>query len=280
MLASFSHPAFDPVAFHIGPYGVRWYGLAYLAGFMLSYLALLRMIHRGRLRITSDMLASLITWLAVGVMLGGRLGWWMFYHRGGVEAEPWYEPIAIWHGGMSFHGGLIGVSIALLLWCRVHRRPLWNVADCLALVVPVGLFLGRLANFINAELVGRPTWQPWGVVFPGEVIARHPSQLYEAVLEGPVLLACVWLAARRRPRLAESGIAARFLVLYGVFRFIVEFTREPDLQLGFVAFGWLTMGQVLSIGVVLGGAAVWLNSRVRNASPELTAILEDQPVVS
>jgi phosphatidylglycerol:prolipoprotein diacylglycerol transferase len=158
----------------------------------------------------------------------------------------------MWHGGMSFHGGLIGVMIALVVWCRRHRLPFWNVADCLALVTPIGLFLGRIANFINGELVGRPTSLAWGVIFPGEDLPRHPSQIYEALLEGPLLLVILWfISTKYRPR--DGQIAAAFLILYGVARFAVEFTRQPDPQIGFVAFGWLTMGQILSaIIIVLG----------------------------
>jgi len=153
---------------------------------------------------------------------------------------------------MSFHGGLIGVALVLLFWTWRKRAPLWNIADGLALVAPIGLFLGRIANFINAELVGRVTTVPWGVIFPGESIPRHPSQLYEAVLEGPVLLLILWRVERWQ-RSHDGQIAGLFLVAYGVFRFAVEFTRQPDEQLGFIAFGWLTMGQLLSAVLVLAG---------------------------
>ena len=245
-LAAILYPPFDPVALRIGPVSVRWYGLAYAAAFVLAYLLLARMSRRGLLRVPVAALGDLIGWLAVGVIVGGRAGWWLFYHRGGGP-EPLYEPVAIWHGGMSFHGGLAGVAVALLLWSWRSGAPFWNLADCAALVAPLGLLLGRVANFVNAELVGRPTDAPWGVVFPGDTFARHPSQLYEGVLEGPVLLACLW-AAGRLLRLRDGRLAALFLVLYGAFRFGVEFTREPDPQLGFIALGWLTMGQVLQRG--------------------------------
>jgi phosphatidylglycerol:prolipoprotein diacylglycerol transferase len=160
---------------------------------------------------------------------------------------------------MSFHGGLAGVAVALLLWSRRRSVPLWNLADGLALVAPIGLFLGRLANFVNAELVGRSTQVRWGVVFPGENFARHPSQLYEAALEGPLLLGVLWVAGRLRSR--PGRIAGLFLTVYGAFRFLVEFTREPDPQLGFIAFGWLTMGQLLSAALVLVGVLLILGVR-------------------
>ena len=254
-LAAIQHPQIDPVVFHLGPLAVRWYGLAYLLGFLLAYLGLRRLIRRGELRLTYEGLADLVGWLIVGVVVGGRAGWWIFYHRGGA-AEPWYEPFAVWHGGMSFHGGLIGVAIILLLRAWAKKAPFWNLADAAALVAPVGLFFGRVANFINAELVGRPTNLPWGVLFPGDSVPRHPSQLYEALLEGLLLLSILW-AVRTWRRPAEGRLAALFLIGYGALRFAVEFTRLPDEQVGFVAFEWLTMGQLLSLVLLLAGAATW-----------------------
>lgn len=221
---------------------------------------------RGTLKLSPRDVTDLVAWLIVGVVVGGRAGWWLFYHRGGA-VEPWYEPLAIWHGGMSFHGGLIGVAVALAVWSWARRAPFWNIADSLALVAPIGLFFGRVANFINAELVGRPTDLPWAVIFPGETIARHPSQIYEAILEGLVLPGILWVVfVRWRPR--EGRTAALFLILYGVFRFVVEFTREPDPQLGFIALGWLTMGQLLSAALVFAGAALWLIGPVKAASSD------------
>lgn len=261
VIASIPYPQIDPVLFKLGPLAVKWYGLAYLAGFALAYVGLRRLVEAGRLRVTAEALSDLLSWLVVGVIAGGRAGWWLFYHRAG-GAEPWYEPLAIWHGGMSFHGGLVGVAAALFVWAWRHGAPFWNLADGLAIVAPVGLFLGRIANFINAELVGRPTRLPWGVIFPGEVVPRHASQLYEAALEGPVLLLVLWLA-RRRGRWRDGQSAALFLTAYGMFRFLVEFTRQPDDQIGFVAFGWLTMGQALSASLLVFGVLLWLSLRCR-----------------
>ena len=249
-------PSIDPVALQVGPLAVRWYGLAYVAGFAIAYAVLARLARRGSLVVdAAGALTDLVAWGAVGVMVGGRLGWWFIYHRGGA-AEPWYEPLAVWHGGMSFHGGLLGVIVALLIWAQHYRASVWATADALAMIAPFGLFFGRLANFINAELLGRPSTVPWAVVFPGEELPRHPSQLYEAMLEGPLLLLVLW--ALGRFRLKRGQVAAGFLITYGIFRFAAEFTRQPDEQVGFVAFQWLTMGQLLSVVVAVAGAALWL----------------------
>jgi phosphatidylglycerol:prolipoprotein diacylglycerol transferase len=260
LLAKIHYPNLNPVIVRLGPIALKWYGVAYLAGFALAYLVLRSLIRRGILRLTPERLADLMGWLVVGVMVGGRAGWWLFYHRPAGAVEPWYESLAVWHGGMSFHGGLIGVVLAMAIWCRAVGASFWNVADAAALVTPIGLCLGRIANFINAELVGRPTAVAWGVIFPGDNFARHPSQLYEAILEGPALLLILWLILPRACR-RDGTIATWFLALYGAFRFAVEFTREPDSQLGFIAFGWLTMGQLLSAGLILLSVALWVFRR-------------------
>lgn len=254
-LAAIEFPHISPVIFQVGPIKVRWYGMAYLVGFALAYAVLVRLSRRGRLRISQTDVSDLIGWLVIGVMVGGRGGWWLFYHVA-QGPEPWYEPVAVWHGGMSFHGGLIGVLSVVWIWCRQTKSPFWNVADCAALVVPIGLFFGRIANFINAELVGRPSNLPWAVRFPGDDFTRHPSQIYEALLEGPLLLVSLWLADRWLAK-SDGKIAGLFVILYGIFRFCVEFTREPDRQLGYIAFGWLTMGQLLSVLFTLGGVVLW-----------------------
>ena len=212
------------------------------------------------LRISKENLSDLVGWLALGVVAGGRTGWWLFYHRNiPGEHEPWWEPIAIWHGGMSFHGGLAGVLIVLWIWSKHQRAPLLNVADCLALVTPIGLCLGRIANFINGELVGRVSHVPWAMIFPppSDPQPRHPSQIYEAILEGPVLLGVVWAVKTWKNR-RDGQIAATFVIAYAVFRFLVEFTRQPDSQLGYLWHGWLTMGQLLSLAIGLAGAVWWM----------------------
>jgi phosphatidylglycerol:prolipoprotein diacylglycerol transferase len=266
MPAIINYPPIDPVIFQIGPLSLRWYGVAYLLGFVCARQFLRRMINRGNLLVSLPALDDLFVWLVLGVLLGGRIGWWFFYHRSG-GIEPWYEPVAIWHGGMSFHGGLLGVILAISIWSWRHHTPFWNLADAAALVAPIGLFFGRIANFINAELVGRPTNVPWGIVFPGDVVARHPSQLYEATLEGPLLFLSLWMVKKLcQPR--QGQIASLFLILYGMFRFAVEFTREPDPQLGFIAFGWVTMGQLLSAVIAVVGAAIWRLPRRSGAALE------------
>ncbi len=275
LIAAIPYPSFNPVLLRLGPLAVHWYGIAYVLGFLFAYGLLRRMIRTEQLRLTRDALSDLMGFLILGVLAGGRIGWWVFYHRrDGIE--PWYEPLAMWHGGMSFHGGLIGVAIVLAVWSWRRRESFWNLTDAAALVTPIGLFFGRLANFINAELVGRPTDLPWGVVFPGESIARHPSQLYEAALEGPILMATLWAARKLSQR--DGQIAALFLVFYGLFRFDVEFTREPDAQLGFIAFGWLTMGQVLSVALVAVGLIVWtIRGRPALGRPERAEALACPP---
>ena len=275
IVATIQFPHLNPVLFRLGPLAIHWYGIAYLLGFVAAYLLLVRLIRDGRLHIARNDVGDLMSWLAIGVMVGGRTGWWFFYHRASGSLEPWYAPIAIWRGGMSFHGGLIGVITAMALWTTKHRVQLWNVADSLAVVTPVGLFFGRIANFINAELIGRPTELPWGIIFPGQSVPRHPSQLYEAILEGPLLLAVLWCFYRRRP--GQGQTAALFLICYGALRFGVEFTRQPDSQLGFIAFGWLTMGQLLSVVLILAGVAIWMTlCLLRNQVPcSSTTIAED-----
>ena len=268
LLAAIHYPEFDPVIFRLGPLAIRWYGLAYFLAFILCYFALETLSKRRQLRITREQISDLIVYLAASVVVGGRAGWWLIYHRTPQSPEPWYEPVAIWNGGMSFHGGLIGVVLVAWFWSWRNRVSLWHIADNLALVTPIGLLLGRLANFINAELVGRPTELPWGVIFPGDEFARHPSQLYEALLEGPLLLAGLW-GTRRFCKAYDGRTAGLFVMLYSLFRFGVEFTREPDVQIGFIAFGWLTMGQLLSLILLLCGVAIWTLAHRRPAGEDI-----------
>ena len=273
----------DPVAIQLGPVAVHWYGLMYLAGFALAWWLGLRRIRAGRLPVDEAAYSDLIFYAMLGVLLGGRIGYLLFYGIPHVLADPMYA-LRVWEGGMSFHGGLLGVLAAVAWWSRKHRLHFFDSVDFNAPLVPPGLGFGRLGNYIGGELWGHHTDAPWGVVFrhalpadiaalPAdalhqmhasgalEVYARHPSQLYQAFLEGLLMFAVLWWFSRKpRPRYAVSGL---FALLYGVFRFLVEFVREPDAHLGYLAFGWLTMGQVLSIPLILVG--LWLLWRSRRA---------------
>jgi phosphatidylglycerol:prolipoprotein diacylglycerol transferase len=243
-------PHIDPVLIHIGPLAIRWYGLMYLLGFLAAY-GLIRVLARRRgLHLDGDGAADLLFYGAVGVVVGGRLGYVLFYNPAWYLDHP-LEAFAIWQGGMSFHGGLLGVAAAALIFCRRRRLPVLLTGDVLVTAATVGLGLGRLGNFINGELWGRPTDLPWGIVFPGAgPEPRHPSQLYQASLEGLVLfLILMWLHRRRvAPGIPFFG----FFLGYGAFRFLVEFVRQPDAHLGFL-WGGATMGQLLSIPMMLFG---------------------------
>lgn len=249
------HPQFDPVAVSLGPLDIHWYGLTYLVAFVGGWgLARLR-TSRPDSPVNAEQLGDLLFYMALGVILGGRFGYVLFYHFERFLAEPLWL-IQIWEGGMSFHGGLIGVLAAMLMFARRIGTGFFNIADFIAPVIPVGLGLGRLGNFINGELWGRPTSPelPWAMVFPqaGDSLPRHPSQLYQFALEGVLLFVVLWwFSARPRPRMAVSGL---FLAGYGVLRSVAEFYREPDAHLGFVLLDWMTMGQVLSVPMIVAGA--------------------------
>lgn len=251
-----THPDIDPVAIELGPLEIHWYGLMYLVGFALAWWLARWRARRYGLDWSHEQIDDLVFWGAIGVIAGGRLGYIVFY-----QFESWLgDPlmlVRVWEGGMSFHGGMIGVILALLWFARRHGKPLLAVADFVAPLTPLGLGAGRLGNFINGELWGRVSDAPWAMVFPGAgPQPRHPSQLYEFALEGIALFVLLWwFSARPRPAGTVSGL---FLVGYGAFRFIVEFAREPDRHLGAVAFDWLTMGQLLSLPMVLGGAALMI----------------------
>lgn len=248
------YPQIDPVALQLGPVAIHWYGLMYLAGFLAGWWL-------GRVRAARpgsgwrpEEIGDLLFYLAVGVVVGGRLGYVVFYDFSRFLGDP-LSLLRVWQGGMSFHGGLLGVLVAMGLYARRTGRPFFAVTDFLAPLVPPGLFAGRIGNFINGELWGGPTDLPWGMVVGGSRwgdVARHPSQLYEALLEGVVLFVILWLySARPRPTMAVSGL---FLMGYGGFRTLVEMVRVPDAHIGYLAFGWLTMGQALSIPMVVAGA--------------------------
>lgn len=253
-------PAIDPVFLRLGPLQFRWYGLMYVIGFLFSYFIIRNESRRRALPLDNEAVADLIFCLALGVVAGGRLGYVLFYDLGAYLAHP-LRIFAIWQGGMSFHGGLIGVAVAGLWYSRRFQLSYLQLADLAALAAPVGLGLGRIGNFINGELFGRPTTMPWGMIFPdGGPLPRHPSQLYEAFLEGIVLFFLIRFLVRRFQ--APGTAVAAFLSGYGLFRFIVELFRQPDSQLG-LFWGFFSMGQLLSLPLFLVGGAllIWLNRK-------------------
>lgn len=253
------YPRIDPVAFSIGPLDVRWYGLTYLAGFAFAWWYGLR--RASRVGFAREEVYDLIFYAMIGVIIGGRLGYVLFYGFERLIADPLYL-FAIREGGMSFHGGLLGVVAAMLYFARRTGRRFFEVSDFTAPLVPVGLGLGRIGNFLNMELPGRVTDVPWALVYPGEAVGRHPSPLYQAFAEGVVLFAAVWLFIRHpRPVGAVTGV---FVAGYGVVRFTTEFFRAPDPHLGFIAWGWLTMGQLLSFPMILLGVGLVAWAYARN----------------
>lgn len=273
-LAQFSimpFPNIDPVAFNLGPLPIHWYGIAYVFGIMLGWYYARTLSLTDRLwpheksPITPVHLDDFIVWAAAGIVLGGRIGYILFYDMGAVIANP-IRALQIWNGGMSFHGGLIGTTIAMVLFARRNGIPVWSMFDIIAAVAPIGLFFGRLANFVNGELWGRLSDAPWAVVFPtGGPFARHPSQLYEAALEGIVLLIILAILIYGFKALKRPGtVTGVFVCGYALSRIFVEFFREPDAQIGYLAGDWLTMGMVLSTPMFLLG--VWAVLRARRAS--------------
>lgn len=245
-------PQIDPVIFQIGPLAVRWYGLMYLIGFAAAYLLIRHLARLRNLPIDKAGVSDLLFFGVIGVVLGGRLGYVLFYNPAQYLSRP-QDILAIWQGGMSFHGGLLGVICASLIFCRRRHLPLLLTGDVLVASAPIGIGLGRLGNFINGELWGRVTDHRWGMIFPGGgPLPRHPSQLYEAFLEGLVLFVILYLLHRYK---VAAGIPFFcFFIGYGLFRFLVEFVRQPDAQLGFL-WGGATMGQLLSLPMILFGLA-------------------------
>ena len=265
------HPDIDPVALRLGPLAVHWYGLTYLAAFgLFLFLCRLRLRHRpfaglGAQKVWSPSDVEDILFLGVmGVVAGGRLGYCIFYKSAYYLSHP-LEVLAVWQGGMSFHGGMLGVIVAMLWFARSRGRPWLQVADFVAPCVPTGLAAGRFGNFLNGELWGRlaDPELPWGMVFRGAGdLPRHPSQVYQFFLEGLLLFILLWLYARRQR--AQGQVAAAFLIGYGVLRFVVEFFREPDAHLGLLSLG-LSMGQWLCVPMVLGGLGLWWWARLADA---------------
>ncbi|MES2035068.1 MAG: prolipoprotein diacylglyceryl transferase [Pseudomonadota bacterium] len=258
-------PEFDPVIFSIGPLAIRWYALAYVAGILLGWRYAILLVKNHKLwggqtpTATSEQIDDLILWVTLGIIVGGRLGYILFY----LPSLFWEAPLEIfqvWKGGMSFHGGLLGVTLALILFARANKIDLLRLGDLVAPAVPIGLFFGRIANFINGELWGRHTTLPWGVTgFPGttDPYPRHPSQIYEALLEGLVLFLILRFATHKALLLQRRGVVAGlFLAFYGLFRLSLEWTREPDAQMPEFLRTYVTMGMLLSIPMLIGG--LWL----------------------
>ena len=270
------HPQINPVALQLGPLAIHWYGLTYLVAFgLFFFLATRRLKHEPYASITQPApwtrrdIEDMLFWGVMGVILGGRLGYCLFYKPAYYLAHP-LEIFAIWQGGMSFHGGMLGVIVALMLWARTRGRPWLQVTDLVAPCVPLGLASGRVGNFINGELWGRVADPalPWAMVFRGAGDApRHPSQVYQFLLEGVLLFVLLWLYARQ-PR-KTGQVSGAFLLGYGVFRFVAEYFREPDAHLGLLALG-MSMGQWLCVPMVVAGAALWAWASRRHGD-ELTS---------
>jgi phosphatidylglycerol:prolipoprotein diacylglycerol transferase len=269
-------PSFDPVLVQIGPFGIRWYALAYIASLVLGWLLVRRLAQRPPAIATATQVDDFLTWATLGVVLGGRLGYVLFYQPLHFLAAP-VEILYVWQGGMSFHGGALGVTIAIVLYCRSQRIPILGFADRIAIVTPMGLGLGRIANFVNGELWGRvaPPWWPYAMIFPTapsreapDGIPRFPSQLYESFLEGFVLFGVMWwLASSERRRARYGFLTGAFLAGYAVARSICEFSRQPDSFMGFVLTDLtggvidLTMGQVLCVPMFLAGVFLMVRAR-------------------
>lgn len=247
----FEYPRIDEVIFEIGFIKIRWYGLMYVIGFLVGWWLARRRCGRAGSPVSCEQVDDLIFYAMLGVLIGGRVGYVLVYGWAELAADPLYL-FKITEGGMSFHGGLVGVMVAMGLYARRIGRTFFQIADFTAPLVPVGLGAGRIGNFINGELWGSTTTVPWGVIYNGEL--RHATQLYEAALEGLVLFVILWwYSSRPRPQMAVSAL---FLLLYGLFRFYVEFYRLPDSHLDYLAFGWVTMGQVLSAPMIIAGAVM------------------------
>jgi phosphatidylglycerol:prolipoprotein diacylglycerol transferase len=250
-----NHPDIDPIAVAIGPISVHWYGIMYLLAFASAWALAIHRTKRPNSPLTAKQVEDLIVYGALGVVLGGRFGYVMFYNFGAWLEDPLWL-FRVWEGGMSFHGGLLGVIVAIFIYGRKIKVKFPEIIDFTAVLVPVGLGFGRIGNFIGQELWGRETDVSWGMIFPRDpdALVRHPSQLYQAFLEGLVLFVILyWFSQKPRPRLAVSAL---FLICYGVFRFAVEFVRAPDAHIPELIFGWMTRGQLLTIPLIVGGLGI------------------------
>lgn len=244
----------DPIAFSLGPFTARWYGIAYALGFLLAAAAIYFVGKRWKMKFDLNSLCTVIICAMVGVILGGRLGYVLIYNNAFYAANP-LEILNFSNGGMSFHGGLIGALLAGIVAARLIKMPYLSLVDVAIIGVPIGLFFGRCANFVNGELWGAPTDLPWGVVFGGSagIVPRHPSQLYEALLEGLVLFVILYTMSFKKPPFPRGSYIGTFLLGYGIFRFLVEFIRQPDAQIGYLFGDWFTMGQLLSLPLIVIG---------------------------
>jgi len=258
-----SYPSINPTIVKLGPIQIRWYGVMYILGFAISYLLVKYQIRKKKLNIDTAVINDLFLYLIIGLIVGARIGYVVFYNLAFYFNNP-LKLLAVWEGGMSFHGGLIGIVLAGIIFVTKKRIDFWQLADLVAVTAPIGLGLGRLGNFINAELYGRVTSLPWGMVFPGGGdLPRHPSQLYEFLLEGVLLFAILWRI--KDVSLPKGAVFCIFIIFYGMFRFFAEFFRQPDPQIGFI-LSFFTMGQVLSILMVIAGVLlIYLRTRANTA---------------
>jgi phosphatidylglycerol:prolipoprotein diacylglycerol transferase len=263
MLPVLLFPEFDPVLIHLGPFAIRWYALAYIGSLVLGWRLVRRLCQRAPVIATPTLVDDFLTWATLGVVVGGRLGYVFFYQPGHFLEHP-LTILEVWTGGMSFHGGMLGVAIAITVFCRRYHIPILGFADRIAVAAPIGLGLGRVANFINGELWGRPApeWLPWAMIFPtGGDIPRHPSQIYQALMEGLILFVVMVLLSRREDLREKFGwLTGAFLAGYAIARIIGEHFRQPDAFLGFLV-GGITMGQLLSLPMLAAG--IFLMARAR-----------------